>query len=368
MEFVPGRTLEKIIQTAGRLSERDSLALIAQATDGLSCAHRGGIVHRDVKPANMVVTASGVLKITDFGITLIPQLALQGWGTAAYMAPEQLVGDTSDGRTDIYSLAIVLYELLCGSTPFVSGSEYELLRMQVENALPRLTERVGGLSPRIEQAVMRALSKRRTSVFRRWTSSLALWVQPNCERARQRSCGPPTRGMQGRKTNLVGCTRLRRSYRKRQKTRIDIGGHAHPRRQLASGGTASAWRRARSSRIAPTAAVSRWSRIAAGPRRRGEACGADRNMISAATIIGHLSSTLLIGAAYQKRSISVKKSRLSAFSTVKAAQPKKCFQKDQWLVCLRSSANRPPQGIIGVFHRYPSFLIRAAYSLKAEFL
>jgi serine/threonine-protein kinase len=160
MEFVPGRTLEKIIQTAGRLSERDSLALIAQATDGLSCAHRGGIVHRDVKPANMVVTASGVLKITDFGITLIPQLALQGWGTAAYMAPEQLVGDTSDGRTDIYSLAIVLYELLCGSTPFVSGSEYELLRMQVENAPPRLTERVGGLSPRIEQAVMRALSKR----------------------------------------------------------------------------------------------------------------------------------------------------------------------------------------------------------------
>lgn len=149
MEFVPGRTLEKIIQTAGRLSERDSLALIAQATDGLSCAHRGGIVHRDVKPANMVVTASGVLKITDFGITLIPQLALQGWGTAAYMAPEQLVGDTSDGRTDIYSLAIVLYELLCGSTPFVSGSEYELLRMQVERVLfaipsPQYRERAEG--------------------------------------------------------------------------------------------------------------------------------------------------------------------------------------------------------------------------------
>src|SRR5512132_523540 len=165
MEFVPGRTLEKIIQTAGRLSERDSLALIAQATDGLSCAHRGGIVHRDVKPANMVVTASGVLKITDFGITLIPQLALQGWGTAAYMAPEQLVGDTSDGRTDIYSLGIVLYELLCGSTPFVSDSEYELLRMQVEALPPRLMDRVAGLSPRVEQAVMQALSKQPAERF-----------------------------------------------------------------------------------------------------------------------------------------------------------------------------------------------------------
>jgi serine/threonine protein kinase len=143
MEFVPGRTLEKIIQTAGRLSERDSLALIAQATDGLSCAHRGGIVHRDVKPANMVVTASGVLKITDFGITLIPQLALQGWGTAAYMAPEQLVGDTSDGRTDIYSLAIVLYELLCGSTPFVSVQPDSADR----SGVPLVADRCGTASP-----------------------------------------------------------------------------------------------------------------------------------------------------------------------------------------------------------------------------
>ncbi|MGZ9083651.1 MAG: serine/threonine-protein kinase, partial [Rhodoplanes sp.] len=165
MEYVPGRTLEEIIAAAGRLSERDSLALIAQATEGLACAHKGGIVHRDVKPANLMVTASGVLKITDFGIALMrgaKRLTQQGRivGTVAYMAPEQVLGGTPDERTDIYSLAIVLYELLCGSTPFVSDSEYELLRMQVETVPPRLIERVTGLSARVEQAVMRALSKR----------------------------------------------------------------------------------------------------------------------------------------------------------------------------------------------------------------
>jgi formylglycine-generating enzyme required for sulfatase activity len=170
MEFVPGRTLEEIIVAAGRLNERDSLALIAQASEGLSCAHRGGIVHRDVKPANMMVTAGGVLKITDFGIALMrgaKRLTQQGRivGTVAYMAPEQILGGTPDERTDIYSLAIVLYELLCGSTPFVSDSEYELLRMQVETLPPRLMERVHGLSPRVEQAVMQALSKRPAERF-----------------------------------------------------------------------------------------------------------------------------------------------------------------------------------------------------------
>lgn len=169
MEFVPGRTLEEIL-AASRLSERDSLALIAQATDGLSCAHKGGIVHRDVKLANMMVTAGGVLKITDFGIALMrgaKRLTQQGRivGTVAYMAPEQILGGTPDERTDIYSLAIVLYELLCGSTPFVSDSEYELLRMQVEAVPPRLVERVAGLSPHVEQAVMQALSKQPAERF-----------------------------------------------------------------------------------------------------------------------------------------------------------------------------------------------------------
>lgn len=170
MEFVSGRTLEEIITTTGRLTERDSLAIIAQATDGLACAHKSGIVHRDVKPANMMVTSDGVVKITDFGIALMrgaKRLTQQGRivGTVAYMAPEQILGGTPDQRTDIYSLAIVLYEMLSGTTPFVGDSEYELLRMQVEAMPPRLLERVPDLSPPVGQAVMRALAKQPAERF-----------------------------------------------------------------------------------------------------------------------------------------------------------------------------------------------------------
>ena len=165
MELVPGYTLEEIIVEAGRLSERDSLAVIGQATEGLACAHKAGIVHRDVKPSNMMVTADGIVKITDFGIALMrgaKRLTQQGRvvGTVVYMAPEQILGGTPDERTDIYSLAIVLYEMLCGTTPFVGESEYVLLRMQVEAPPPRLMERVANISPRVEQAVMQALAKR----------------------------------------------------------------------------------------------------------------------------------------------------------------------------------------------------------------
>jgi tRNA A-37 threonylcarbamoyl transferase component Bud32 len=164
MELVDGPTVEDLLLQCGQLHEQEGLALIAQAIDGLSWAHAQGVIHRDIKPANLMVTRAGVLKIMDFGIAHIrgsDRLTRHGRsvGTLEYMAPEQIRGLDVDERSDVYSLAIVLYQLLCGSPPFASSSEYELIRAQIEAAPPGLIGRVPGLRSEIEDAVMRALAK-----------------------------------------------------------------------------------------------------------------------------------------------------------------------------------------------------------------
>lgn len=164
IELVEGRTLEDILRASGRLSADECLALAAQATEGFAYAHRTGVVHRDIKPANLMVTADGSLKIMDFGIARIrgsQRMTRTGHiiGTLAYMAPEQIQGHEGDERSDIYSLAIVLYELLVGDPPFVADSEYQLIRAQVEEIPRSLAERLPGIDPAIDRAVMQALAK-----------------------------------------------------------------------------------------------------------------------------------------------------------------------------------------------------------------
>lgn len=164
IELVEGRTLEDILQASGRLTAEECLALAAQATEGFAYAHRMGVVHRDIKPANLMVTGDGSLKIMDFGIARIrgsQRMTRTGHiiGTLSYMAPEQIQGHEGDERSDIYSLGIVFYELLVGDLPFVADSEYQLIRAQVEETPRALAERVPGIDPAIDQAVMRALSK-----------------------------------------------------------------------------------------------------------------------------------------------------------------------------------------------------------------
>lgn len=170
MELVRGRTLEALLASCRRLSEQQALAITAQALDGLGYAHGAGVIHRDIKTGNLMVGASGLLKIMDFGIARMRgsgRLTRQGHivGTLAYMSPEQIRGEEGDERSDLYSLAIVLYELLSGDPPFVSDSEYELIRAQVEAVPPRLIGRVSGVRPEIEKALMRALAKRPADRF-----------------------------------------------------------------------------------------------------------------------------------------------------------------------------------------------------------
>lgn len=131
MPYYQGETLEARLQR-GPVPPGEAIALAVQAARGLSKAHGRGVVHRDIKPANLMITSDGVLKILDFGIAKVPgvQLTPPGLlpGTVAYMSPEQVRGEPLDGRTDIWSLGVVLHELLTGERRFQGVDQVALLR------------------------------------------------------------------------------------------------------------------------------------------------------------------------------------------------------------------------------------------------
>src|SRR5262245_36085716 len=166
MELVRGDTLDALLKKrGGPLPVREALAIVAQATEGLSYAHSMGVIHRDIKPANLMVTPAGMVKIMDFGIARVrgsQRLTRDGSmvGTLAYMAPEQLRGEPGDERSDLYSLAIVLYEMLCGNAPFAANSDYDLMQKQISERPVRLLGRVPDLDAKVESALMRALAKK----------------------------------------------------------------------------------------------------------------------------------------------------------------------------------------------------------------
>jgi serine/threonine-protein kinase len=134
MEFVSGRTLEAILSGEGPLPPARALAIGEQIAAALDHAHQQGIVHRDIKPANVLVTPGGLAKVADFGIARIARDPTQTggiWGSPSYMSPEQVCGRALDGRSDVFSLGAVLYELMTGEKPFraesVAGIAYRIV-------------------------------------------------------------------------------------------------------------------------------------------------------------------------------------------------------------------------------------------------
>jgi serine/threonine protein kinase len=124
MEYIHGTTVADLIETHGRLSLDSTLAIATQLADALAVAHGAQIIHRDIKPGNLLVDETGTLKVTDFGLarpvqrnSAVTQAGLVV-GTPRYMSPEQLMGDPVDGRTDLFAMGVVLYECLTGRVPF----------------------------------------------------------------------------------------------------------------------------------------------------------------------------------------------------------------------------------------------------------
>jgi eukaryotic-like serine/threonine-protein kinase len=164
MEYLDGPTLKEEITRRAPLPEPEAINYATQALAALEAAHRQGVVHRDVKPHNMVLTDEGRLKVTDFGIARAAntqQMTEVGSivGTAQYLSPEQARGLAVGPESDIYSMGVVLYEMLCGDLPFTGESAVDIAMKQVSDTPPPLHRRNRLVSPAMEQVVMRALAK-----------------------------------------------------------------------------------------------------------------------------------------------------------------------------------------------------------------
>jgi eukaryotic-like serine/threonine-protein kinase len=164
MALCEGETLRDRI-ARGPLPVGEAVAIAEQIAAGLARAHGRGIVHRDVKPANVIVAPDGQVKIVDFGIAKLAdqsRLTRAGTtvGTAGYMSPEQLHGEEPDPRTDVWSLGVVIYEMVTGRSPFEAGSETEMVRAILKRAQRPMAALRPGVPPLLERIVERALAKR----------------------------------------------------------------------------------------------------------------------------------------------------------------------------------------------------------------
>ncbi len=164
MEYFNGSSLKEHMKRSGMLSQMQAFNIAAQVCDGLQAAHREGVIHRDLKPQNIILDATNRVKIIDFGLARTTQmegLTATGliMGTPEYMAPEQVSGKKVDERADIYSLGIILYELFTGRVPFTGDSAIAVGFMQLKEEPAPPSQFNPNLSPQIEKVILRALQK-----------------------------------------------------------------------------------------------------------------------------------------------------------------------------------------------------------------
>jgi serine/threonine-protein kinase len=166
LEYLPGDSVKRRIRTAGALGTKEALELAKQALLGMAAAHELGIVHRDIKSENLLLTADGQVKVTDFGIAkaaggaglvhTMPEILL---GTPATMSPEQARGEPVTPQSDLYSMGVVLFEMLTGQLPFLGDTPTAILVKHIREPAPRLAQLRPGSPPELEELLERALAK-----------------------------------------------------------------------------------------------------------------------------------------------------------------------------------------------------------------
>ena len=172
MEYMPGTDLKSLIKQKERFSVAEALELMIQACSGVGYAHRAGLVHCDIKPHNMLVTPEGRLKVTDFGIaralaTISPDERNEVvWGSPHYFSPEQAGGLPPSPASDVYSLGVILYEMLAGRLPFAASESAELARMHREEipVAPRYYN--SSIPAKLEEIILKVLSKEPSARYR----------------------------------------------------------------------------------------------------------------------------------------------------------------------------------------------------------
>jgi len=166
MEYVEGRTLREVLQAEGRLQPRRAVEIVAEVCAALACSHEAGVVHRDIKPGNVMITRTGLVKVMDFGIaravtassSAVTQTAAV-MGTAQYLSPEQARGEHVDARSDIYSTGCLLYELLTGRPPFLGDSPVAVAYQHVREDPTPPSQLDPDLPADLDAVVLKAMAK-----------------------------------------------------------------------------------------------------------------------------------------------------------------------------------------------------------------
>ena len=170
MEFVEGKTVQELLSAGRPLSIKKVIEYAIQIANGLHAAHQKGIIHRDIKSANIMITPSDRVKIMDFGLaklmndTMVTQIGTR-MDTVAYMSPEQAEGDKVDYRSDIWSLGVLLYEMICGQLPFRGDAEQAVIYSILKEEPPPLTGLRTGVPMELERIVFKALEKQRQNRY-----------------------------------------------------------------------------------------------------------------------------------------------------------------------------------------------------------
>ena len=166
MEYVEGQSLRDVLRSEGRMPAMQAARIAAEIAAALDFAHRHGVVHRDIKPGNVLLTPQGQVKVTDFGIAANPTDAASGLtatgaviGTATYFSPEQAQGYQVDGRTDVYALGVVLYEMITGRPPFTAESPVAVAMKHVREEPVPPSMMVPDVPPDLERIILTALAK-----------------------------------------------------------------------------------------------------------------------------------------------------------------------------------------------------------------
>jgi eukaryotic-like serine/threonine-protein kinase len=177
MQFVEGQSLDGVLRSRGALPSALVLPMLHQVGSALAYAHRRGVIHRDIKPGNILLSADGDALVTDFGIAKVAEGPAQTQtgmvvGTPSYMSPEQCFATELDGASDQYSLGIVAYQMLCGRVPFIGGT-FEIMKGHTTEPVPPMRDFAPDVPARVESAILRMLAKKPSDRFASFGEALA---------------------------------------------------------------------------------------------------------------------------------------------------------------------------------------------------